>query len=116
MSIRSRTWSNRFAISRLPSTNSDQADDDEADPRGRDVDEGEEDREEQQRRAEVALDDDDPEGDRPHHDHRREVRQRRQAKRPDPGVLLHQQRPVLREVARQEDHEDDLQEFATAGR
>ena len=46
---------------------------------GRDVQQREEHGEEQERRAEVALDDDDAEGDRPHRDHRREVRERRQA-------------------------------------
>ena len=51
-------------------------------PRGR-VQEQQEDGEEQQRRAEVALDDDDAEGDRPHRDHRREIRQRRERIRTD---------------------------------
>ena len=73
------------------------------DPGGRGVDQRQEDGEEQQRRPEVPLDDDDPEGDGPHRDHRREVRQRRQAQGPEPGVLLDEQRPVLREVAREED-------------
>ena len=88
-----------------------QPDDDEADPRRRHINEGEEHREEQQGRAEVTLDHDDPEGDRPHDDHRGEIRQRRQAERPEPRVLLHEQRPVLRQVARKEDDQDDLEEL-----
>ena len=89
----------------------DQPDDDQADPAGGDVEQRQEDAEEQQRRAEVALDDHDAEGDRPHRDHRGEVRQRRQPQRPEPRVLLHQQRPVLRQVAGQEDDEDDLEQL-----
>ena len=59
---------------------------------GRRVEQRQEDAEEQQRRAEVALDDDDPEGDRPHRDHRGEVRQRRQPERAEPRVLLDEER------------------------
>ncbi len=89
----------------------DEADDDQADPAGRDVEQRQEDAEEQQRRPEVALDDDDAEGDRPHRDHRREVRQRRQPQRPEPRVLLDRAAPVLRQVAGQEDDEDDLEQL-----
>ena len=89
----------------------DEADDDEADPTGRRVGQGQEDREEQQRRAEVALDDDDAQGDGPHRDHRREVRQGRQAERADARVLLDEQRPVLGQVAGQEHDEDDLEQL-----
>ena len=96
---------------RCRARNRTEADDDEADPTGRGIGQGQEHGEEQQRRAEVALDDDDAEGDGPHRDHRREVRQRRQAQRPDPRVLLDEQRPVLGQVAGQEDDEDDLQQL-----
>ena len=89
----------------------DEADDDEAEPAGRRVEQREEHGEEQQRRAEVALDDDDAERDRPHRDHRGEVRQRRQAERAEPGVLLDEQRPVLRQVAGEEHDEDDLEQL-----
>ena len=110
--MRSPTWSEQtLAMSALPSEEQDEADDDEADPAGRGVDERQEDGEEQEGRAEVALDDDDAERDRPHRDHRGEVRQRRQAERPEPGVLLDEQRPVLRQVAGQEDDEDDLEQL-----
>ena len=63
----------------------EEPDDDVADPAGRDVEQRQEHGEEEERRAEVALDDDDAEGDRPHRDHRGEVRQRRQPDRPDLG-------------------------------
>ena len=78
--------------------------------RGR-VRQQQEDGEEQQRRAEVALDHDDPEGDRPHRDHRREVRQRRDRERADPRRLLDEQRPVLGQIAGEEHHEDHLEQL-----
>ena len=78
---------------------------------GGDVEHREEDAEEQQRRAEVPLDDDDHEGDRPHRDHRREVRDGRQAQRADPRVLLDEQGAVLRQVAGQEDDQDHLEQL-----
>ena len=89
----------------------DQPDDHQADPARGDVEHRQEDAEEQERGAEVALDDHDAEGDRPHRDHRGEVRQRRQPQRPEPRVLLDQQGPVLRQVAGQEDDEDDLEQL-----
>ena len=52
-----------------------------------------------------------PEGDGPHRDHRREIRQRRQAERPEARVLLDQQGSVLGEVTREEDDEDDLEQL-----
>ncbi len=76
-----------------------------------DVQQKQEDQEEEQRGAEIALYHHDAEGDGPHGDHRREIRQRRQAKRSDPRGLLHEQRPVLGEVAGQEDDEEDLEQF-----
>ena len=66
---------------------------------------------EQQGRSEVPLHDHDPERDREHRDHRREVRQRRQADRPDSRALVGQQGAVLRQVAGEEDDEDHLQEL-----
>ncbi len=78
---------------------------------GRRVHQGEEHREEEQCRTEVALDHDDPEGDRPHRDHRREVRQGRQADGSEPRVLLDQEGPVLGQVPREEHDEDDLQQL-----
>ena len=99
------------AISGAAEEEQDEPDDDQADPAGRDVEHRQEDAEEQQRGAEVALDDDDPEGDRPHRDHRGEVRQRRQAERPEARVLLDEQRPVLRQVAGQEDDQDHLEQL-----
>ncbi len=89
----------------------DEPDHDQADPARGDVEERQEHAEEEQRGAEVALDDHDAEGDRPHRDHRQEVRHGRQPQRADPRVLLHEERTVLREVARQEDHEDHLEEL-----
>ena len=80
-------------------------------PAGRHVEHREEDGEEQERRAEVPLHDDDPEGDRPHRDHRGEVRDRRQADRPDPRALVGEQGAVLRQVRRQEHDEDHLQQL-----
>ncbi len=84
---------------------------DQADPAGRGIQQGQEDREEQEGRTEIALDDHDAERDRPHHDHRREVWQRREPQGSDSGVLLDQQRPVLRQVAGQEDDQDDLEQL-----
>ncbi len=89
----------------------DEPDDDEAEPPGRGIGQRQEHREEQQRRTEVALDHDDAERDRPHRDHRGEVRQGRQAKRADARVLFDEHRSVLREVAGEEHHEDDLQQL-----
>ena len=89
----------------------DQADDDVARSGRGHVDEREEHGEEEQRRAQVALDDDDRERDRPHDEHRQEVRQGRQAERPQAGALVGQQRPVLRQVARQEHDQDDLEQL-----
>ena len=89
----------------------DQAADDVAPARRRDVQQQQEHREEQQRGAEVALDHDDAEGDRPHRGHRQQIRDRRQAQRPDRGRLLDQQRPVLGQVARQEHDQDDLEQL-----
>ena len=80
-------------------------------PPGRDVEEGQEDREEQQRRPEIPLHDDDAQGDRPHGAHRRQVRERRQAEGPEPGALLRQERPVLGQVPRQEHHQDHLEQL-----
>src|SRR6185503_16188557 len=85
--------------------------DDVPDPPGRDVEERQEDGEEQQGGPQVALHDDDAEGDRPHRGHRREERQRRQRDRADLGRLFDEQGPVLREVAGEEDHEDHLQQL-----
>src|SRR6185369_15206708 len=87
------------------------ADDDVPDPTGRRVQQAQEDGEEQERGAEVALDDDEPEGDRPHRDHRGEERQGRQGDRADLRRFLDEQRTVLGEVAGQEDDEDHLQEL-----
>ena len=111
MSIRVRMWSNSIGHQRAAEDEQDEPDDHQADPARGDVEQREEDAEEQQRRAEVALDDDDAERDRPHRDHRREVRQRRQPERPEPRVLLDEQRPVLGQVAGQEDDEDDLEQL-----
>ena len=89
----------------------DQPADDVAGSPGRYVQQGEEHGEEQQRGTEVALDHDNPEGDRPHGDHRREIGQRRQLQRADAGVLLGEERPVLGQVPRQEDHQDHLEQL-----
>ena len=111
MSTRVRMWSNRTAISALPSRNSTSPMITRLMPAGGHVQQRQEDPEEQERGTEVTLDDHDAESDRPHRDHRCEIRQGRQAQRPDPGVLLHEQRPVLRQIARQEDDEDDLEQL-----
>ena len=94
----------------------DRPDDDEADPTGRGVDEGQEHGEEEQRGTEVTLDHDDQQRDRPHRDHRREVRQRRQPDRTDAGVLLDQEWPVLGQVAGKEHHRGSPSAARTAGR
>jgi hypothetical protein len=78
---------------------------------GGDVEQDEEHREEQQRRAQIPLDDHDPERDRPHRHHRGEVRDRRQPQGPDAGALLGQQGPVLRQVAGEEHDQDHLEQF-----
>ena len=89
----------------------DQPDDDEAEPAGGDIEHRQEDPEEQQRGAEILLDDDDHEGDRPHRDHRRQIRDGRQPQRTDACVLLDQQRSVLRQVAGKEDDQDHLEQL-----
>ncbi len=79
-------------------------------PRG-DVQEGEEDGVEQEGRAQVPLDDDHAHPERDHREHRCEVLERREADRAEPGPLGREERPVLREVSREEDDEDHLQEL-----
>ena len=68
-------------------------------------------REEQQGRPEVLLDDHDRQGDGPHGDHRGEVRQGREAERPDLRRFLDEERAILRQVPRQEDDQQDLDEL-----
>jgi hypothetical protein len=79
--------------------------------RSRDVQKEKEHRKEQERRAEIALDDDDQERDRPHRDHRQQVLDRWQAERPDAHRLLGQECPVLGQVPGKEDNKHDLQEL-----
>ena len=88
-----------------------EAADDEADPGRRGVEHEQEHPEEQQRGAEVALDHDDAERDGPHGSHRHQVRDGREADRPDARVLLDEQGAVLREVPGEEHDEDHLEQF-----
>ena len=79
---------------------------------GCEVEQAEEDREEEQRGAQVPLDDDDAQRQRQHENGREQVRGRRQrepAGHVDPRVG--QQDPVLRQVPGEEDHQDDLEQL-----
>ena len=111
LSTRVWTWPNRLYRTDDPAMNRTRPPIDVARAPGRHVQHREEHREEQQRRAEIALHDDDHERDRPHRDHRGEVRERRQPHRPDAGALVDEERTVLGQVAGQEHDEDDLQEL-----
>ena len=111
MSTRVWTVPTRWYRTNDPTRNSDDADHHVARPAGRGVEQEQEHGEEEQRRAEVALDDDEAEGDRPHRHHRRQERQRRQRDRTEPCRLLDQERPVLGQVAGQEHDEDHLQQL-----
>ena len=75
------------------------------------VEQRQEDEEVEQRRAQVALDDHDRQGEAPHREHRQQVRQRRQRNGPTRVLALDKQRPVLGQVAGQEDDQDDLQQL-----
>ena len=81
-----------------------------------DVEQAEEDEEVQQRRAEVALDDHDRQGEAPHREHRQQVWQRRQAERPDTRAGARQERPILGQVAGQEHDQDDLEQLRRLAR
>ena len=90
----------------------DQPDQDVAAPPGRHEEHGQEDAEEEERRAEVLAEDDDQHDDHEDGEHRQQIRQRRDLHRADADARIAQQRPVLGQVAGDEDDQHDLDELA----
>ena len=119
--IRPRIQPGRDAVAnvREDEREEDEPDEEEPDPQrhvhlaaGREVEEAQEHRVEEEGRAEVLLDDDDPQGQRQHEPRRQEVRGRwhgQAAHHADARVG--EEDPVLREVGGEEHHQDHLEQL-----
>ena len=112
MSTRCCTWPNSDQARNDPDRNSADADQQPGQPLGRDVEQRDEDAEEQQRRAEVALEDQDAEAGDPGDEDRPEVAGARQVDADDAAAGQRQHVALGHQVAGEEDDQQDLGELA----
>ncbi len=106
------TWPKACQPANAPAANSGRADDQPAGSLGGDVQHDQEDPEEQQRGAEVALEDQDEHADRPHAQDRAEVATARQVDEEHPAPGQGQRVAVQHEVAGEGDDQQHLGDLA----
>ena len=106
------TWREELVGHRGAAEEQHAADDQPAGPLGGDVEHHQEQAEEQQAGAEVALEDQDAEADQPHHQDRAEVAAPRQVDAGHPPAGERQRVTVQHEVAGERDHQQHLGDLA----